>query len=90
MPKACAIAMSPQAGNSEDEDSSSSQDRSQSGRRKPDRPMVVVDDWLCITTDEGRPAQLAILRSRLNAAFAGKVCGRWFSLPAAVKRMHTS
>lgn len=82
--------MSQQAGSSDDAGSSSSQDCSQTGRRNADRPTMLVDDWLRITTDEGRPRQLAILRARLNAAFAEKACGLCSSLPAAVKRLEAS
>ena len=38
------------------------------------RPTVIVDGWLRVATEEGRPLQLAVLRARLNAAFAFKVC----------------
>ncbi len=53
--------------------SDSDDDTAEDGERRRQQPTLVVDDWLQMSTDEGRPLQLAVLRARLNYAFAFKV-----------------
>lgn len=58
------------------EDSSSGEGGSvqEQGSEQPARrSALLVDDWLRLRVPEGRPKQLAVLRCRLNAAFAFKV-----------------
>jgi hypothetical protein len=40
------------------------------------QPALLVDDWLKLRVPQGRPPQLAVLRCRLAAAFAFKVCNQ--------------
>ena len=40
------------------------------------QPALLVDEWLTLRVPAGRPSQLAVLRGRLAAAFAFKVCNQ--------------